>query len=326
MADKRSISRWELPDPRSLYLRKRLMNINRTIWRQWKSYLLVLILILVGCGRTQVDPATPQAATLPLEEVAPTSDATTAESPERFDIGEDLYAREIQDGAFVITHAFPWPANSMMVEMKSGDLVLVDTPYTPEATQAVLVWAESRFGEREITAINTGFHYDNLGGNGYLVESGIPIYGSELTARLLEERGEEMRAMTLEWLQAPQYQRYYEAHEALAYVAPTHLFALSDGLRLEFGDERVQVYYPGPSHASDNVVVYFPDRKLLFGTCMIIGGDEVGNTSDADLEAWPASVRDLARFDFDVLVPGHGERLDPGLLEHTVDLLTSFRK
>ena len=132
--------------------------------------------------------------------------------------------------------------------------------------------------------------------------------------------------MTLDWLQAPQYQRYCEAHEALAYVAPTHLFALEEGLQLEYGDEIVQVYYPGPSHSPDNIVVYFPSRKLLFGTCMIIGGDKVGNTSDADLETWPESVRDLARFDFDVLVPGHGDRLDPGLLDHTIDLLTSFQE
>jgi metallo-beta-lactamase class B len=255
----------------------------------------------------------------------PTAD-TSPDSYERFDISEDLYVRKVQAGVFVITHSFPWPGNSMIVEMKSSDLVLVDTPYTPEATREVLQWVETQLGEREITAINTGFHCDNLGGNSTLIEQGIPVYGSGLTAKLLEERGEEMRAMTLDWLQAPQYQRYYEAHEALAYVAPTHLFELDGGLQLEFGDETVRVYYPGPSHSPDNVVVYFPSRKILFGTCTIIGWDKVGNTSDADLEAWPESVRDLARFDFDVLVPGHGDRLDPGLLEHTIDLLTNFQE
>ncbi len=34
----------------------------------------------------------------------------------------------------------------------------------------------------------------------------------------------------------------------------------------------------------------------------------------------------LAGLDFDVLVPGHGDRLDPGLLEHTVDLLVEFQE
>jgi glyoxylase-like metal-dependent hydrolase (beta-lactamase superfamily II) len=214
----------------------------------------------------------------------------------------------------------------MIVEMKNSDLVWVDTPYTPEATREVLEWIETRLGKRTITAINTGFHYDNLGGNGYLIEKEIPVYGPELTVELLKERGEAMRAMTLSWLQAPKYQRYHEAYEGLTYVAPTRLFKLKEGLQLEFGEEIVQVYYPGPSHSPDNVVVYFPSRKILFGTCMIIGEDKVGNTSDADLEAWPESVRNLERFDFDVLVPGHGDRLDPALLEHTINLLKSFQE
>ena len=251
----------------------------------------------------------------------PISITSESGSLERVDISEELYVRSVQPGVFVITHSFPWPGNSMIVEMLNSDLVLVDTPYTPEATRQVIEWITSRLGKRRITAINTGYHYDNMGGNGYLIEQGIPVYGSNLSVELLKDRGEIMRAMTLDWLQAPKFQRHYEAHKSLAYIAPTQVFDIEQGLQLEFGDEIVQVYYPGPSHSPDNVVVYFPGRKLLFGTCMIIGGDRIGNTSDADVEAWPVSVRRLRRFDFNILVPGHGDRLDPGLLDHTIDLL-----
>jgi metallo-beta-lactamase class B len=277
---------------------------------------IVCVFLLAGCGGKQAEPisAPTQAPAL----AAP----TVAGSYERFDIDEDLFLRKIQEGVYVITHSFPWAGNSMVVEMTDLTLVLVDTPYTPEATQAVLDWVQDQLGRREIVAINTGFHYDNLGGNSYLIEAGIPVYGADLTAELLEERGEQMRAQTLDWLEEPKYARYYQAHETLPYVPPDHLFPIAEGLELQFGTEVVQAYYPGPSHAPDNVVVYFPERKILFGGCMIIGWDGVGNTTDADLEAWPDSVRKLSRFDFDVLVPGHGERLDPGLLEHTLNLLT----
>ncbi len=285
------------------------------------SFLLVIAVTLAGCAGTQPGSTPIPTPTSPDLILTPDSDEY-----ERFDISEDMHARQIQDGVFVVTHAFPWPANSMIVEMENSSLVLVDTPYTPEATRDLLDWAKAQLGEREIVAINTGFHCDNLGGNSYLVEQGIPVYGADLTAQLIEDRGVDMRALTLSWLQAPRHERYYNAHESLPYVAPTHQFELSDGLVLEFGAETARVYYPGPSHAPDNVVVYFPARKILFGGCMIIGWDEVGNTADADLEAWPDSVRDLARLDFDVLVPGHGDRLDPGLLEHTVDLLVEFQE
>jgi metallo-beta-lactamase class B len=277
---------------------------------------IMCVLLLAGCGGEQAEP-TSASTQVPV----PTA-STVPGSYERFDIDEDLFLRKIQEGVYVITHSFPWAANSMIVEMADSTLVLVDTPYTPDATQAVLDWVQGRLGQREIVAINTGFHHDNLGGNSYLIEAGIPVYGADLTAELLGERGEQMRAQTLGWLEEPKYERYYQAHETLPYVPPDHLFPIAEGLALQFGSEAVQVYYPGPSHSPDNVVVYFPDKKILFGGCMIIGWDSVGNTADADLEAWPDSVRKLSRFDFDVLVPGHGERLDPGLLEHTVGLLT----
>jgi metallo-beta-lactamase class B len=237
------------------------------------------------------------------------------------EIAADLTVREIRPGFFVATHSFPWPHNSLLVEMESSDLVLVDTPYTPDATQALVEWARARFGKRKILAINTGFHYDNLGGNSYLISEGIPVYGSDAIAGLLAQRGEALRAMTLDWLKDPADKRYYDAHAVLPYVPPDHTFPLGSGLELRFGGESLQVHFPGPSHTPDNVVVYFPARRILFGGCMILAGDAVGNTSDADLAAWPVSVAKLTKFEFTLLIPGHGDRMDPGLLEHTIELL-----
>ena len=54
---------------------------------------------------------------------------------------------------------------------------------------------------------------------------------------------------------------------------------------------------------------------------MILGGDSLGNTADADLANWPKAVRSLSAYPVDVVVPGHGERLDPELIPHTLDIL-----
>jgi metallo-beta-lactamase class B len=275
---------------------------------------LLAATILGACGSgTAASTTTPAtvSTTTPDEDFVPRS----------IDIDDDLTIREVSDGVYVITHAFPWPGNSMLVEMASGDLVFVDTPYTPEATEAVLSWFEDELGSRAIVEINTGYHVDNLGGNEYLVDAGIRVYGSEETAVLLEERGEATRALLLSWLQSPEDARFYDAHAEVAYVPPDHRFPLDDGLELQFGDQSVQVYFPGPTHAPDNVVVYFPDRKLLFGGCMILAGDSVGNDADADLEAWSGSIENLFQFDVEMVVPGHGDRLDPGLLRNTIEVL-----
>jgi metallo-beta-lactamase class B len=267
-------------------------------------YWLLGLVLLVGCG--------PKAKSQPI---------SIPVNPDSFiEITPDLKVRHIQEGVFEFTHTFPWAANSLAVVM-DDHLVLVDTPYTPQATQEMLDWLEDQIGPKKTIAINAHFHLDNLGGNAALVERGIPVHGSTLTAHLLAERGEAMLAQTVEWMRANQDPHYAEAFTDFSLVPPTELFDLEDGLEFVFGNEHVQVFYPGPAHSPDNVVVYFPERKLLFGGCMIIGWDAIGNTTDADLEAWPDSVRALERFDFDILVPGHGERLDPGLVEHTLQLL-----
>ncbi|MBI5957122.1 MAG: MBL fold metallo-hydrolase, partial [Chloroflexi bacterium] len=241
----------------------------------------------------------------------------------RREIGDNLYVRELQPGVVVVTHEFPWPSNSLVVEVSESELVMVDTPYTPEATQTLLDWLAERFGPRQITAINTHFHVDRLGGNSTLIAAGIPVYGSDLTAQLLEERGEQTRQLMLSWLPGAENRDYYAAHEVIPYVAPDHIFELEAGVELQLGYETVQVVFPGAAHSQDNVVVYFPARKLLFGGCMILTGDTVGNTSDADLASWPGAVDRIASFDVEVLIPSHGEAFDPALIEHTRHILAA---
>jgi len=125
----------------------------------------------------------------------------------------------------------------------------------------------------------------------------------------------------VQWLQVERDPRFAQTLADLKLVPPSEVFDIHEGLQLEFGEQSLEVYFPGPAHSPDNLVVYFPERKLLFGGCMIIGWDQIGNTTDADLVAWPTSVKRLEQFDFSVLIPGHGERLDPGLLMHTLVLL-----
>jgi glyoxylase-like metal-dependent hydrolase (beta-lactamase superfamily II) len=267
---------------------------------------IFVFVLLVGCA--------PQVEAQPIS--LPVDPKTYVE------ITPDLKARHIQEGVFVITHSFPWDANSLAVVM--GDhLMLVDTPWTPQATEAMLTWLEAQVGSKEVVAINTHFHLDNLGGNQFLVGRDIPVYGSDLTVELLAERGRASLDQTVQWLQAEGDPRFAQTLASLELIPPREVFDIHEGLQLEFGDQSLEVYYPGPAHSPDNLVVYFPEHKILFGGCMIIGWDQIGNTADADLAAWPASVRQLKQFDFDVLIPGHGARLDPGLLTHTLALLKS---
>ena len=54
---------------------------------------------------------------------------------------------------------------------------------------------------------------------------------------------------------------------------------------------------------------------------MILASVRPGNTADADMKQWPLAVEELRQFAVDVVIPGHGDRLDPGLNDNTLQVL-----
>ncbi|MBN1120001.1 MAG: MBL fold metallo-hydrolase [Anaerolineae bacterium] len=248
---------------------------------------LVIGLLIVGCSQ-------------PGQSVEPVPTYETFGDPyKRIDIAADLYLREVQNGAYVITQDTEFAANSLLVEMADSTLVLVDTPYTIDATRELHGWIIEQYGDRKLIEINTGFHDDNLAGNSYLISRGVTVFGADLTADLLKEHNSP---------NAP----------------PTNLYPIDEGLELTFGSEIVRVYYPGPTHTLDNVVVYFPDRHLLFGGCMVSGWGGIGSTDDADLDAWPVSLKSLEQFDADLAIPGHGDNFNPENIAETIEALENL--
>jgi glyoxylase-like metal-dependent hydrolase (beta-lactamase superfamily II) len=165
---------------------------------------------------------------------------------------------------------------------------------------------------------------DNLGGNVALRDAGIPVYGSDLTVSLLRERGEKTRQHILEMI-GNSATLEYSIHAKIPYVPPDHVFPIEEGLVLNFGTETVRVIYPGPSQAPDKVVVFFPSRGLLYGGCMILSGNKVGNTADADLDSWSRAVHSLTALPATVVIPGHGDRIDPNLIPNTLYVLAGTK-
>src|SRR5690606_14098482 len=84
---------------------------------------------------------------------------------------------------------------------------------------------------------------------------------------------------------------------------------------------RIELFHPGAAHAPDNVVVWLPEARVLFGGCMVREADTMhpGNLSDADLDAWPGAMdRLVERYgSASIVVPGHGRPGGPELLRHT---------
>ena len=239
---------------------------------------------------------------------------------------EDLFVSKLSDTVYVVTHYFPWESNSLVVKASAQEVVLIDTPYDTSATALMLDWVLSQFGPVRITAINTGFHVDNLGGNQYLRENGIDIYGADRTCELIDERGFQTQQQLISWL-TPGQEHIKEVYETMVFTKPNKVFPLEEGIFLRIGDLDFEVFFPGESHSPDNVVVYISECCLLFGGCMVkaLHAENLGFTGDANLSEWPLSLKVLQQKypHAKTVIPHHGMWGDMSLVQHTIDLLTN---
>ena len=239
-------------------------------------------------------------------------------------INQDLTAEEIAPDVYFVVHHFPFGSNSLLVKVDSAEFILVDTPFTNEATEVLYNWMKEKFGEFNLKVINGHFHGDCLGGNHYFNCIGIPTYGSYLTAKLNKEKGNEAHESTLKMLDTYENKRYYNIMKDNIDEAPTHLFRLKDGLVFEYPHDTVEVYFPGEAHAPDNIVVYFRNKNVLFGGCMIksLNNNSKGYKGDANFDTWAQSVQNVIdRFgQAKIVTPGHGEWGDNSLLTHTYNI------
>lgn len=253
----------------------------------------------------------------------------SANTPQKeIKLSDDLIITEIETDVFLVNHSFPWPGNSLIVKTGDKSILWIDTPYTPEATENVLAWISKTFGKNtSVTEINTGFHIDNLGGNGALVNKGIPVYGSDLTCELLKKKSPSTMAKMVEWLKDEKMTKYRNVYASFKFYPPNLVFNINKEQKIKSGKEEAIVYYPGPTHTYDNLVVYLPDRKILFGGCMIVAAEsnKPGFVEDGNLGAWVVSMDKLSsRFkDCRIIIPGHGKAGDGSLIKHTRNVVSA---
>lgn len=223
--------------------------------------------------------------------------------------------RELAPDVFVAVVESPnySAANVLFVKTRDRSVVICSSPYDTETTRALVRHVRASLHPTRILAINTHFHPDGTAGNeGYAAE-GVETYASDHTIALQAARD----TAALEGMA-----RYVESDDpALAarirathVAAAQHVFPEAEGLTFDLGGETVRVVFVGGGHSVDNVVVHFADRGVLFGGCMVRSHPGLGNTADADLEHWAASVDAALALAPRLVIPGHGEPGGPELL------------
>jgi metallo-beta-lactamase class B len=189
------------------------------------------------------------------------------------------------------------PANTLIV-VGEESAALIDTPWTDEQTALLFGFVEQELGARVAHVVATHSHGDCMGGLAEAHERGAASYALQLTAEYAKSAGNPVPRIT--------FTRDY---------------------KVSLGGTDVELRFLGVGHTRDNIVAWIPQKRLLFGGCLVKrDGGSPGYTAEADLAAWPTTLRRVkaAYPDATIVVPGHGAPGTVEYLDYTLELIQTL--
>ncbi len=234
-------------------------------------------------------------------------------------IGLNLVSIKISENTFVVRDTSFYNTNVLVAKMPDETVLIASSMYDTVTTNKMITWIKRKLSPKKIIAINTHFHADGTGGNEAYHNNGIEIWSSNQTKDLYSKRADSMRSSLAKFVKDERLSKNILKRKNL----PAHKFFDSkQDLKWKFGDEEVIISYPGPAHTKDNIVVFLPKQKILFGGCLLraLNWKSLGNTNDADLNNYYNSTEKLLAFNPEVVIPGHGAIGNKTLIIHTMNL------
>lgn len=229
--------------------------------------------------------------------------------------------QEIATDTYVITDEAYHMSNVLVAKMSDGTVLIASSPFETMGAQALIQWIQAKLNPKKIVAVNTHHHFDGTGGNAGFKKNGVEIWSSLLTRNLYLKNVDTAR-----WSVAKDFGGELGKRMEKNAISPAdHTFNARDGLLLNYGGENVEVIYPGPAHTLDNMVVYIPSRKVLFGGCMVRPNDKIGPLKEADLDQWEYSIEALVALRPSIVIPGHGPVGGTEQLQNTINLVRDAR-
>jgi len=186
-------------------------------------------------------------------------------------------------------------ANGLYIITHNG-VALIDTPWDTTQFQPLLDSIQARHHQKVVLCIATHSHGDRTAGLEFYRQQNIKTYTSTQTDSISKVDN-------------------YKCAE----------FHFTKDTTFTIGQLSFQTFYPGPGHTVDNIVVWFPQQKILYGGCFIksIEATDLGYIKEANLQAWPTSLKNTQQKfpQPKFIIPGHDNFTNFNAINHTLKLL-----
>jgi glyoxylase-like metal-dependent hydrolase (beta-lactamase superfamily II) len=215
---------------------------------------------------------------------------------------------ELADGVLVRRYAELDLSVGLLIGHRS--CLVVDTRSDP-AQGAELHAAIRKVTRLPCSVVLTHAHFDHCLGTAAFLPA--PVWAHPRCRDDLARGGAAQHAEALAW---------GRAHRALVRpVAPDHLVAKQ--AEVELGGRQVLLTYAGRGHTDQDIAVWSPDTGVLFAGDLIEQGADPDFTDAYPLD-WPATVTELLQLSPRVVVPGHGDPVDPTFVGEQRDELAGL--
>ena len=191
-------------------------------------------------------------------------------------------------------------------------VVVIDANFPKEAADVVA--AIKKTTNKPIKyVLDTHHHGDHAYGNTVWAKEGAQIVASKHTARLLQTGGEKA------WEEAAKDRKDIKENKLKqADISFDEKYVLDDGT------QRVEFHQLGHSHTIGDAVAYLPKHKILCTGDACVNGafNYMGHSNSA---SWIKCLDAMAKFDIDLICPGHGMVARKDLLVTQKQYFTDLR-
>ena len=189
-------------------------------------------------------------------------------------------------------------SNGMYLITNDG-VILFDTPWDTTQFQPLLDSININHHEKVIACIATHFHADRTAGLEYYKSRGIKTYTTKQTDVLSGIKG----------MKRAEYLIYNDTV-------------------FNVGQYTFETYFPGEGHTTDNIVIWFPKERILYGGCLVksVDNKNLGNLSDANVKAYATTIKRVQQKCKrpKYIIPGHDSWTSNHSVKHTLKMAEKF--
>ncbi|TAN44201.1 MAG: MBL fold metallo-hydrolase [Nitrospirae bacterium] len=207
-------------------------------------------------------------------------------------------------------------ANAGIIIGEKG-VVVVDTLISAKESKRFVKDIKAVTNKPLKYVVNTHGHLDHTFGNAEFSKRGAVIAAHKNCLTNMKKNGEA----TLK--NAKNFGLSEKDMKGTKIAYPSLTFG--DRMEIDLGGQTIELIATGHSHSDDSVLVYLPDKKILFAGDVLFTGYHP-YIGDGNITEWVKTIDRILAMDVDKIVPGHGPVSTKKDLEEMKNYLMAFDK